>query len=126
MSIMIELTTKGTREGGSNSIVISPLMSVVISPLGVLIPLILVAPCRLVLLGVIPALTWVAIVPVFSFLFGIIRLMGQIFRIQLFKILILLKERGLNKIHPSVRIGGAMGCGGPGNGKYRFYGGNDP
>jgi hypothetical protein len=109
MSIMTELTTKGTREGGSNSIVISPLMPVVIAPLGVLIPLILVAPSRLVLLGVIPALTWVAIVPVFSFLFGIIRLMGQICRIQLFKILILLKGRGLNKIHPSVRVWGSHG-----------------
>jgi hypothetical protein len=109
MSIMTELTAKGTREGGSNSIVISPLTPVVISPLGVLIPLILVAPSRLVLLGVIPALTWVAIVPVFSFLFGIIRLMGRIFRIQLFKILILLKGRGLNKIHPSVRVWGSHG-----------------
>ena len=57
MSIMTELTTKGTREGGSNSIVISPLTHVVIAPLGVLIPLILVSPNRLVLLGVIPALT---------------------------------------------------------------------
>ena len=72
MSIMTELTAKGAREGGSNIIVISPLMSVVIAQLGVLIPLILVAPSRLVMLGVIPALTWVAIVPVFSFLFGII------------------------------------------------------
>jgi hypothetical protein len=109
MSIMTELTTKGTREGGSNSIIISPLMPIVIAPLGVLIPLILVAPSRLVLLGVIPTLTWVAIVPVFSFLFGIIRLMGWIFRIQLFKILILLKGRGLNKIHPSVRVWGSHG-----------------
>jgi hypothetical protein len=79
-------------------------MSVFIAPLGVLIPLILVAPNRLVLLGVIPALTQVVIVPVFSFLFGIIRLMSQIFRIQLFEILILLKGRGLKKIHPSMRV----------------------
>jgi hypothetical protein len=106
---MTELTAKGTREVGSKIIVIFPLTPVVIAPLGVLIPLILVAPSRLVLLGVIPALTWVAIVPVFSFLFGIIRLMGQIFRIQLFKILILLKGRGLNKIHPSVRVWGSHG-----------------
>jgi hypothetical protein len=69
---MTELTAKGTREGSSNSIVIPPLTPVVIGPLGVLIPLILVAPSRLVLLGVIPALTWVSIVPFFSFLFGII------------------------------------------------------
>jgi hypothetical protein len=69
---MTELTAKGTTEGGSNSIVISPLTPIVISPLGVLIPLILVSPSRLVLLGVIPALTWVTIVHFFSFLFGII------------------------------------------------------
>jgi hypothetical protein len=109
MSIMTELTTKGTREGGFNSIVISPLTPVVISPLGVLIPLVLVAPSRLVLLGLIPALTWVVIVPVSSFLFGIIRRVGRIFRIQLFKILILLNGRGLNKIHPSVRVWGCHG-----------------
>jgi hypothetical protein len=85
MSIMTELTAKGAREGGSNNIVISPLTLVVIAPLGVLIPLILVSSSRLVFLGVIPALIWVAIVPVFSFLFGIIRLMGRIFHIQLSK-----------------------------------------
>jgi hypothetical protein len=109
MSIMNEITAKGTREGGSISIFISALMPVVISPLGVLIPLILVALSRLVLLGVIPALTWVAIIPVFSFLFGIIQLMGHISHIQLFKILILLKGRGLKKIHPSVRVLGSHG-----------------
>jgi hypothetical protein len=82
MSIMTELTAKGTREGGSNSIVISPLTPIVTTPpLWVLIPLILVAPSRLVLLGVILTLTWVAIVPVFSFIFGIIRRVGRIFRI---------------------------------------------
>jgi hypothetical protein len=57
MSIMTELTTKGTREGGFNSIVISPLTPIVIAPLGVLIPLVLVAPIKLVLLGLIPSLT---------------------------------------------------------------------
>jgi hypothetical protein len=109
MSIMAKLTAKGTRESGSNNIVISPLMPIVIAPLGVLIPLILVAPSRLVLLGVIPSLAWVVILPIFSFLFGIIRLMGRIFRIQLFEILILLKGRGLNKIHPSMRVWGSHG-----------------
>jgi hypothetical protein len=109
MSIMTELTTKGTREGGYNSISISPLTPIVITPLGVLIPLILVSPSRLVLLGVIPTLTWVSIVPIFSFIFGIIQLMGRIFRIHLLKILILLKGRGLNKIHPSVRVWGSHG-----------------
>jgi hypothetical protein len=109
MSIMTELTAKGTREVGSKIIVIFPLTPVVIAPLGVLIHLILVAPSRLVLLGVILALTWVAIVPIFSFIFGIIRLMGRICRIQLLKILILLKGRGLNKIHPSMRVWGSHG-----------------
>jgi hypothetical protein len=127
MSIMTEITAKGTGEVGSKVIVIFPLTHVVLAPLGVLIPLVLVAPSRLVLLGVISALTWVVIVLVFSFLFGIIRLMGWIFRIQLFKILILMNGRGLNKIHPGVRVsfGGAMGCGGPGNGKYELCHGND-
>jgi hypothetical protein len=103
-SIMTELTAKGTREVGLKIIVIFPFTSIVISPLGVLIPLVLVAPSRLVLLRVIPALTWVVIVPVLSFLFGIIRMMGWICYIQLFKILILLNGRGLNKIDPSVRM----------------------
>ena len=102
MKSITELTTNDTREVGSKIIVIFPLMSVVISPLGILIPLVLVAPSRLVLLGVIFALTWVVIVPIFSFLFGIIRLMGWIFRIQLFKILIFLNGRGLNKINPNM------------------------
>jgi hypothetical protein len=81
MSIVIELTTKGTGEVGSKVIVIFSLTFVVVSPLTVLSPLILVAPSRLVLLGVISALTWVVIVLIFSFIFGIIRLMGWICRI---------------------------------------------
>jgi hypothetical protein len=81
MSIMNQLTAKGTRESGFNSIVISPLTHVVSAPLGVMIPLVMVAPSRLVPLAVIPSLTWVVIVPVYSFIFGIIRWMGQIFRI---------------------------------------------
>jgi hypothetical protein len=109
MSMMTEITTKGTREGGFNSIFISPLIPVVISPLGVLIPLILVAPSRLVMLGLIPTLTWVVIVPVSSFIFGIIRRVGQIFRIQLFEVLILLNKRGLKKIHPNMRVCGCHG-----------------
>ena len=72
MSIMTELTAKGTREIVFDSIVISPLTPVVIAPLGVLIPLVLVAPSRLVLLGLIPSLAWVIIVLVSSFLFGIV------------------------------------------------------
>ena len=72
MSIVTELTAKGIGEVGSKVIVIFPLTSVIIAPLGVLSPLILVTPNRLVLLGVIFALAWVVIVLVFSFLFGII------------------------------------------------------
>ena len=71
MSIITKLTTKGTREVGSNIIVIFPLTSVVIAPPGFLIPLVLSAPSRLVMLGVIPALTWVVIVPIFSFLLAL-------------------------------------------------------
>jgi hypothetical protein len=106
---MTKLTAKGTREVGFNIIVISPLMPIVIAPLGVLIPLVLDAPSRLVLLGLIPTLTWVVFVPVYSFIFGIIRWVGRIFRIQLFKILILLNGRGLNKIHPNMRMWGSHG-----------------
>jgi len=56
MSIMTKITAKGTREVGFDGIFISPLTPIVISPLGVLIPLVLVAPSRLVLLGLIPAI----------------------------------------------------------------------
>jgi hypothetical protein len=100
---MTMLTAKGTREVRLEVVVVvPPLVFVVISPLGVLVPLILVAPNRLVLLGVVSPWSWVIIVSVFSFLFGIIRLMGRIFRIQLFKILKLLNGRGMNKVNPSV------------------------
>jgi hypothetical protein len=73
MSVISELTTKGTREVGFNIIVISPLTLIIIASLGVLIPFVLVAPSGLVLLGLIPALTWVIVVPVSSFLFGIVQ-----------------------------------------------------
>jgi hypothetical protein len=112
MSIMTELTAKGTREYAFDIIVISPLTPIFISPLGVLIPLVLVSPSRLVLLGLILALTWVVVVLVSSFIFGIVRRVGQICHIQLFKILILLNGRGLNKIHPNMRMSGSDGlCG---------------
>ena len=55
MSVMAEITTKGTREDGFN--IISPLVFVIIAPLGVLVPLVLVAPSGLVLWGLIPTLT---------------------------------------------------------------------
>jgi hypothetical protein len=53
LSIMTMLNTKGIREVRLEVVVVPPLAFVVISPLGVLVPLILVAPNRLVLLGVI-------------------------------------------------------------------------
>ena len=55
VSVMIELTTKGIREDGFN--IISPLAFVIIAPLGVLVPLVLVAPSGLVLWRLIPTLT---------------------------------------------------------------------
>jgi hypothetical protein len=55
MSVMAELTTKGTREDGFN--IISPLAFIIVAPLGVLVPLVLVASNGLVLWGLIPTLT---------------------------------------------------------------------
>jgi hypothetical protein len=49
VSVMTKLTTKGTREDGFN--IISPLVFVIIAPLGVLVPLVLVSPSGLVLGG---------------------------------------------------------------------------
>jgi hypothetical protein len=105
MSVMAELTTKGTREDGFN--IISPLAFIIISPLGVLVPLVLVAPSGLVLWGLIPALTRVVVIPVPPFLLGIVRWMSSIGCIQLFKTLVLLSSRGLNKIHPRMRMWGS-------------------
>jgi hypothetical protein len=109
MSIMAELTTKGTREDGFNIIVISPLAFIIISPLEVLVPLVLVAPSGLVMWGLIPSLTWVVVIPVPSFLLSVVRRMGWIGRIQLFEILVLLNNRGLNKIHPRMGMWGSNG-----------------
>jgi hypothetical protein len=104
VSIVTKLTTKGSWEGGPNIIVVPSLMFFVVAPLGVLIPLVLVAPDRLVLLGLVLVSSWsrIIIVSIFSFLFGIVRLMGWIFCVHLFKILILLNGRGLKKINPSM------------------------
>jgi hypothetical protein len=107
VSVMTELTTKSTREDGFN--IISPLAFVIISPLGVLVPLVLVAPSGLVLWGLIPALTWVIVIPVPSFLLSIFRWMSWVSCIQLFKILVLLRSRGLNKIYPRMRMWGGHG-----------------
>jgi hypothetical protein len=110
MSIMSILITYSTRKG-SLKIVVLPLAWYIgiDAPLGVLVSLVLVAPSRLVLLGLIPSLTWVVVVPVSSFLLGIVRWMGWIGCIQLFKTLVLLSSRGLNKIYPRMRMWGSHG-----------------
>jgi hypothetical protein len=97
--IMSIITIKSARVFIPNIVVVLPLSFVIIVPLGVLVSLILVPPSRMVLLGAISSWSWVTIVSIFSFILGIIRVMGQIFRIQLFKILNLLNGRGLNKIN---------------------------
>jgi hypothetical protein len=103
VSIMTMLATKTTREFFPKVIVfVPPLAFVFISPLGVMVALVLVSPSRFIFGEVISPWSWVIIVLVFSFIFGIIQLMGQIFRIQLFKILKFLNGSGLNKINPNV------------------------
>jgi hypothetical protein len=59
VSIMAILIAKGKREVFPKIVVIISLVFVIISPLGVLFPLILVAPGRLVMLGVIPSWSWI-------------------------------------------------------------------
>ena len=107
VSVMAVYATKSTRVIGFNSIL--PLASVVISPLGVLVPLVLVAPSGLMLWGLVPALTRAIVIPVLSFLLGIVRWMSWIGCVQLFKILVLLSNRGLNKIYPRMRMWGSHG-----------------
>jgi hypothetical protein len=107
VTIMTELTTKGTREDGFN--IISPLEFVIIAPLGVLVPLVLVSPSGLVLWGLILALTWVVVIHVPSFHLGIFRCMSWVGYIQLFKTLVLLSSRRLNKIYPCMRMWGSHG-----------------
>jgi hypothetical protein len=121
VSIMTMLTAKGTREVHQEVFVVPPLAFVVIAPLGVLVPLILVAPNRLVPLGVVSPWSWVIIISGFPFLFGIIRLDGPDFSysvVQNFEIAEW--ERDEKSITPTCGCpcGGAMGCGGPRNGKY--------
>jgi hypothetical protein len=54
LSIMVILTAKGAREVFPEVIVVvPPLAFIVVSPLGVLVPLVRVAPSRVVLLGVV-------------------------------------------------------------------------
>ena len=65
VSVMTIDSTKSTRVYGFNRV--PPLAFVVISPLGVLVPLVRVAPSGLLLWGLIPALIGVVIVPIPSF-----------------------------------------------------------
>ena len=67
---MTVYATKGTRVVGFDSI--PPLASVVVALLGVLVPLVRVAPSGLVLWGLIPTLTWIVVIPIPSFLLGIV------------------------------------------------------
>ena len=107
VSVMAVYATKSTRVIGFNSI--PPLASVVIAPLGVLVPLVLVAPRGLVLWGMVPALTRIVVIPILSFLLVIVRWMSWVGCIQLFKTLVLLSSRRLNKIYPRMWMWGSHG-----------------
>jgi hypothetical protein len=65
VSVMTIYATKSTRVDSFNSI--PPWAFVVIAPLGVLVPLVLIAPSGLMLWGLIPALTRIVVIPVPSF-----------------------------------------------------------
>jgi hypothetical protein len=70
VGVMTEHATKSTRVDGFD--IIPPLAFIVISPLGVLVPLVRVAPSGLMLWGLIPALTGVVVIPILTFLLGIV------------------------------------------------------
>ena len=71
VSVMTIYATKSTRVDSFN--IIPPLAFVVIAPLGVLVPLVLVAPSGLMLWWLIPALTSIVVViPVPSFPLGVV------------------------------------------------------
>ena len=65
VGVMTIHATKSTRVDGFNNI--PPLAFIVIAPLGVLVPLVLVAPKGLVLWGMVPALTQIVVIPILSF-----------------------------------------------------------
>jgi hypothetical protein len=64
VGVMTVYATKGTRVVGFDSI--PPLASIVVALLGVLVPLVLVAPRGLVLWGTISALTRIVVIPILS------------------------------------------------------------
>ena len=76
VSVMTIYATKSTRVDGFNSV--PPLAFVVIAPLGVLVPLVRIAPRWRLLWGLIPTLTRIVIVPVPSFPFVIFRWMSGV------------------------------------------------
>ena len=106
MSVMTIDSTKGTRVYGFNRV--PPLAFVVIAPLGVLVPLIRVAPSGLLLWGLIPTLIGVIVVPIPSFPSVIVRRVRWVGSIQLFKILILLSSGRLDKIYPRIGMRGSQ------------------
>ena len=107
VSVMTIYATKSTRVDSFN--IIPPLAFVVISPLGVLVPLVLIAPSGLMLWGLIPTLTRIVVILVPSFLLGIVRRVSWVGCVHLFKILVLLSSRGLNKVYPRMRMWGSHG-----------------
>ena len=107
VGVMTVYATKSTRVDGFDSI--PPLAFVVIAPLGVLVPLVLIAPSGLMLWGLIPALTRIVVIPILSFLPVIVRWMSWVGCIQLFKIMVLLSGGRLNKIYPRMRMWGSHG-----------------
>jgi hypothetical protein len=107
VGVMTIHTTKSTRVDGFDSIL--PLASIVVSPLGVLVLLVLVSPRGLVLWGMVPALTGIVFIPILSFPPVIVCWMRWVGSIQLFKILILLSSGRLNKVHPCMGMWGRNG-----------------
>jgi hypothetical protein len=107
VGVMIVYATKGTSVDGFDSI--PPLAFFVIAPLGVLVPMVLVAPRGLVLWGMVPALAWIVVISILSFPPVIVCWMRWVGGIQLFKILVLLSSGRLNKIHPCMRMWGRVG-----------------
>jgi hypothetical protein len=128
VSIMAILTAKGTREVCLKIVVVLPLAFVVISPLGVLVPLILVAPNRLVLLGVISLLVLDYYCFSFFLSFWHYSTDGMDFPYSVVQNFELLNGRGLNKVNPSMWLSlwRSNGLWRTGNGKYGLFCGNDP
>jgi hypothetical protein len=105
VGVMTIDSIKGTRVYGFNCV--PPLAFFVVAPLGVLVPLVQVAPSGLLLWGLIPTLIGVIVVPIPSFPSVIVLRVSWVGCIQLFKILVLLSSGGLNKIDPCIGMLGS-------------------